>query len=70
MENMKENDELLEEDLELILGGTPKTLDKELNIIAASDKPIEEKKKLINELKHRILTGKIDVENTSNSKKR
>ena len=67
---MKENDELLEEDLELILGGTPKTLDKELNIIAASDKPIEEKKKLINELKHRILTGKIDVENTSNSKKR
>ena len=29
---MKENDELLEEDLEFILGGTPIELDKEINL--------------------------------------
>ena len=67
---MKDNDELLMEDLEMIFGGIPNQLDRELNLIASSDKTPEEKKKLINDIKHKILTGKVNTENKGNPRKR
>ena len=63
-------DELFEEDLDFAIGGITATdINKEINLIATSNKPIEEKKRLINEIKHKILTGKINPKDNSSSRK-
>ena len=59
-------DELFEEDLDFTIGGITATdVNKEINLIATSNKRIEEKKRLINEIKHKILAGKIEPKDNS-----
>ena len=58
-------DELFEEDLDFVISGIATDVNKEINLIATSNKPIEEKKRLINEIKHKILTGKIEPKDNS-----